>query len=123
MELKKVIATNIRKYLKENLTPKEIVAFHGTRRNFEKFEPIKPISAIANPKGVYFTRDLQTAIEYAEDIDGGLDDKSIVIKAKLTIDSDYDGKIINHSYRGEEIVMFNVDKIEILDNNVLHNGV
>ena len=115
MKLRKFISETITEILNE----KEIIAYHGTRRSFDKFEPLQPMGAIGNPKGVYFTQDLNTAIEYAEDVDGELDEKSRVIKAKLIINSDADGKIINHSYRGEEIVMFNVDKIEILDNNVL----
>lgn len=99
-----------------------IIAYHGTRYKFNNFVSSYPIGAIGNPKGVYFTKDYQTAVEYAEDVDGALDDKSRVIQVKLTIDSDSDGKIINHSYRGEEIVMFNIDKIEIINDNVLNNN-
>jgi hypothetical protein len=119
MELRKFIATTIREYLNEQVNTDNITAYHGTRYNFDNFEMFYPKGAMGNPKGVYFTRDLQTAIEYAEDVDGGLDDKSRVIKVKLNIDSEDDGEIINHSYRGEEIIMYNLNKIQILDKNVL----
>ncbi|MFA5432741.1 MAG: hypothetical protein WC319_07710 [Candidatus Paceibacterota bacterium] len=119
MELRKFIATTIREYLNEDNTTKEIIAYHGTRYEFDKFELFHPRGAIGNKKGIYFTRDLQAAIEYAEDVDGGLDNKSRVIKARLKIDSDSDGEIINHSYRGEEIIMFDANKIEIIDYNIL----
>jgi hypothetical protein len=121
MALRKFIKTTIREYLNENAMSKEIIAYHGTRYEFDKFEPFYPKGAIGNKKGVYFTKDLQTAIEYAEDVDGALDNKSRVIKARLKIDSDSDGEIINHSYRGEEIIMFDVNKIEIIDYNILKN--
>ena len=119
MELRKFIATTIREYLNKDTTSKEIIAYHGTRYEFDRFEPFYPKGVIGNKKGVYFTKDLQTAIEYAEDVDGALDNKSRVIKAKLKIDSVSDGEIINHSYRGEEIIMYNVNKIEIIDYNIL----
>ena len=121
MELRKFIKTTIRECLNENTTSKEIIAYHGTRYEFNRFEPLYPKSAIGNKKGVYFTKDLQTATEYAEDVDGALDNKSRVIKARLKIDSDSDGEIINHSYRGEEIIMYDVNKIEIIDYNILKN--
>jgi hypothetical protein len=110
---------NFKQFVNENADTNNIIAYHGTRYDFDKFDMFYPKGAIGNPKGVYFTRDLQTAIEYAEDVDGGLDDKSRVIKVKLNIDSNDDGVINNHSYSGEEIIMFNLDKIQILNNNVL----
>jgi len=121
MNLQKFITDTIHKYLNEqqNIKGDEIIAYHGTRYKFDNFKTSHPKGAVGNEKGVYFTRDLSTAKEYAEDVDGALDDKSIVIKVKLTINSDTDGKIINHSYRGEEIIMFNLNNIKILDNNIL----
>lgn len=110
---------NLKLCLNENNALKTIIAYHGTRSNFYQFELFSPKGAMGNLKGIYFTRDLQTAVEYAQDVDGALDDKSRIIKAELTIDSEYDGKIINHSYRGEEIIMFNKHKIKILDDNIL----
>lgn len=121
MELRKFIATTIREYLNENNITKKIIAYHGTRYEFDRFELSYPKGAIGNKRGVYFTTDLQTATEYAEDVDGALDNKSRVIKALLKIDSDSDGEIINHSYRGEEIIMFDINKIEIIDYNILKN--
>lgn len=114
-----IISKKILQYLKENEINSKIIAYHGTRRQFDKFEPFNPSGAIGNPKGVYFTRDLDTAIEYSMDVDGAVDERSRVIKAQLSIDSEQDGKIIYHSYTGEEIVMFNMDKIVILNDNVL----
>ena len=54
----------------------EIIAYHGTRSKFNDFYPNKPISALGNEKGIYFTRDKSVAKEYAMDVDGALDDKS-----------------------------------------------
>jgi hypothetical protein len=122
MELKKFIKTTIREYLNEKLNTNNIIAYHGTRYNFDEFDVFYPKGAIGNPKGAYFTRDLQTAIEYAENVDGGLDDKSRVVKVKLNIDSEDDGEIINRSYSGEEIIMYNLNKIQILDKNVLEKN-
>lgn len=113
---------NLKLCLIENNGLNTIIAYHGTRSKFNDFELFNPKGAMGNPKGIYFTRDLQTAVEYAQDVDGALDDRSRVVKAELIINSDYDGKIINHSYRGEEIVMFNKHKIKILDNNILRKN-
>lgn len=122
LKLRKFIVETIRKYINEN-NSNEIIAYHGTRYDFIKFEPFKPSGAIGNKKGIYFTRDLQTAIEYAENVDGALDNKSRVIKVKLIINSPKDGQIINHKYRGEEIIIFDPNKIKILNNNVLNNNI
>jgi hypothetical protein len=119
MKLKKIIETILREYLNENKYTNNIIAYHGTRYNFDIFDMFYPKGAIGNPKGIYFTRDIQTAIEYAEDVDGALDNKSRVVKVKLNIDSEDDGVIIDNSYSGEEIIMFNLDKIQILDKNIL----
>lgn len=113
------IKTIVEEYFNENDNSNNIIAYHGTRYKFDTFEPSYPRMAAGNPKGVYFTRNLSDATEYAQDVYGALDKYSRVIKAKLTIDSDLDGKIINHSYSGEEIIMYNTNKIEILDYNVL----
>lgn len=119
MAVERYIATTIQEYLRENTHTNDIIAYHGTRYKFDEFKAFYPMGALGNPKGVYFTRDLDTAIEYAEDTAGAIDNKSRVIMVKLNIDSEDDGIIINHSYRGEEIIMFNLDKIEILNNNIL----
>lgn len=116
--IKKILREKIINELNDN-QPMDIIAYHGTRRLFDMFEPMKPVGILSSLKGVYFTRDLNSAIEYAEDVDGALDERSRVIKVKLKINSDKDGVISNHSYTGEEIIMFNMDKIEILDDNIL----
>ena len=57
--------------------------YHGTRRDFEEFEPMQPVGILGNSKGVYFTKDKRTAEEYAMDVDGAMDERSRIIEARL----------------------------------------
>lgn len=59
------------------------VYYHGTRRDFDEFEPMQPIGILGNEKGVYFTKDKRTAEEYAMDVDGATDDKSRIVEVYL----------------------------------------
>lgn len=94
-----------------------LVVYHGTRREFDVFEPMQPRGANGNPAGVYFTQDKQEAEEYAQDVDGATDEKSRVIAAYLSIKNDADGLIRDRAYGGTpEYVVLTPTQIKSVDN-------
>ncbi|MCP4441590.1 MAG: hypothetical protein GY810_22000, partial [Aureispira sp.] len=74
--------------------------YHGTRREFNEFEPMQPRGALGNEKGVYFTKDKRTAEEYAMDVDGATDEKSRIVEAYLK-----KPKEVGNSYTGKEYLV------------------
>jgi len=110
---------------------KPLVVYHGTRREFDAFEPMAPRGAAGNPAGIYFTADRSVASEYAEDDDGATDEKSRVVAAYLSIQSDADGIVKHSTYRGTEYIVFDPTKIKSVynrgafdpnDPNILNQG-
>lgn len=91
-----------------------LVVYHGTRFAFETFGPGRPLSAPLNPVGVYFTADRQVAEEYAQDVDGALDERSRIMAAYLRITNDQEGRIIDRPYTGREFVVFDPASILVL---------
>ena len=83
MELRKIIATTIRKYLNENIENNSDILYHGTNNKFTVFNDIKPI---------FFVDDINVARTYGD----------IIIKAKLNMDNpiilDFDGKSTYYFY-------------------------
>lgn len=57
--------------------------YHGTRRKFNEFVPMQPRGAIGNKPGIYFSPDIETAQEFANDDDGVPDEKTRVITAYI----------------------------------------
>lgn len=97
----------------ENGAP--IVYYHGTRREFDVFEPSQPRGAIGNPKGIYFDTDKRVALEYAEDTYGEQDVRSRVIEVYLRVTGNTDGVIKNRTERGnkeQEVIVFNHNQIK-----------
>jgi GNAT superfamily N-acetyltransferase len=92
-----------------------VLVYHGTRKDFDEFEPQHPRGAPGNPKGVYFTTDRRVAEQHAEDVDGALDEKSRVISAYLNLQSEADGVIKESPYRGIEYIVFNPAAIQVVD--------
>jgi hypothetical protein len=78
----------------------DTVYYHGTRRQFDEFEPSQPRGAIGNKRGVYFTKDKRTAEEYAMDVDGATDEKSRVIEAYLR-----NPEKVGNNYSGDELLV------------------
>ena len=78
----------------------DTVYYHGTRRQFDEFEPSQPRGAIGNKRGVYFTQDKRTAEEYAMDVDGATDEKSRVIEAYLR-----NPEKVGNNYSGDEFLI------------------
>jgi len=85
-------------------TGEPMVVYHGTRRDFYEFVPAHPRGAIGNPKGIYFSSDKSEAEEFAQDVDGGMDEKSRIVSAYLNIKGDTDGIIRQRTHGIEYIV-------------------
>jgi predicted RNA methylase len=68
---------------------KPLVVYHGTRHQFDVFEPSKPRNAFGNPPGIYFTDDKSEAKQFAEDVDGATDERSRVVSAYVSIRAPY----------------------------------
>lgn len=96
---------------------KPLVVYHGTRREFSIFEPMKPRAAYGNPVGIYFTDDINEAKEFAEDIDGATDERSRVVHAYLSIQSDADGIIRKRKDGTTEYIVFKPEKIKSATGN------
>lgn len=94
--------------------------YHGTRRSFDHFEPAHPRGAIGNPRGIYFTTDLDEAREYAHDSEGAWDDRSRIIAAVARINDTTHGQIRDREYRGQvhqEIVVYQPENVRIIQAN------
>jgi hypothetical protein len=98
-----------------------LVVYHGTRREFFTFEPMRTFKAFGNSEkykeAVYLTSDKREAEEYAMDQDGGRDDRSRIIKAYVAINSDNDGFIKKVSGQDEiEVIVLKSEHIKSIDN-------
>lgn len=91
---------------------KPLVVYHGTRRKFNEFEVMHPRGAVGNPKGIYFTTSRQEAEEFAQDVDGAMDEKSRIVEAYLSIQSDSDGAIRKRADGTTEFIVFDPTKIK-----------
>ena len=94
-----------------------MVVYHGTRKEFSVFEPMKPRGAIGNPVGIYFDTDKRVAEEYAMNDDGEIDSKSKVIQAFVKVIDKTDGLLKQRTERGAkhtEIIAFNPTQIKLV---------
>lgn len=97
-----------------------LVVYHGTRREFDVFEPSKPRGAFGNPVGIYFDSDKNVADEYAQDNDGAIDDRSKVIAAYVRVTSEQDGVIKERVERGKnqiEVIAFSPEQVKSVENS------
>jgi hypothetical protein len=104
---------SVSKVVDENGEP--MVVYHGTRKEFNVFEPMKPRGAIGNPVGIYFDTDKRVAEEYAMDDDGEIDSKSKVVQAFVKVIDETDGLLKQRTERGvkhTEIIAFDPTQIK-----------
>ena len=91
---------------------KPLVVYHGTRRAFSVFAKGKPRGALGNPEGIYFTSDRREAEQFAEDVDGGMDEKSRIVPVYLSIKSEQDGLIRKREDGTTEYIVFQPEQIK-----------
>lgn len=99
-----------------------LVLYHGTRRQFEQFELNFPRGAIGNPEGVYFDTKMRVAEEFAQDVDGAMDDRSRIIEAYVKIVDGKDGDMRFRVERGVdelEVIEFCAENIRMKSNRVM----
>lgn len=98
-----------------------LLVYHGTRRKFDAFVPMKPMAAFGNPVGIYFTDCLREAEEFAQDVDGATDEHSRVISAHLLIRDDTEGLIRRRRDGTTEFIVFKPESVLIVSNTMVQS--
>lgn len=98
-----------------------LLVYHGTRRKFDTFVPMKPMAAFGNPVGIYFTDCLREAEEFAQDVDGATDEHSRVITAHLCIRDDTEGLIRRRRDGTTEFIVFKPESILIVSDTMVQS--